>query len=82
MILGIVLVVIGAYPWMYTSHIVGGQPGNEAAGMLGTIIFILIGIPGIVLTLIAVIYSFVLWFKKGSSHSSSSEAEINVERSE
>jgi hypothetical protein len=49
--IGLVMLVIGACPWLYTSFIVGGRPGNEGAGMLGTIIFILIGLPGFAITL-------------------------------
>lgn len=49
--IGYVMLAIGGFPWLYTWLLVGGRPSNEAAGMLGTIIFIIVGLPGMVLVL-------------------------------
>jgi hypothetical protein len=55
LIMGLAMLVIGGCPWLYTSYLIGGRPGNEGAGMLGTLIFILVGLPGLAITLIALI---------------------------
>ena len=52
LVVGIVALVIGGFPWAYTPLFVGGSPGNEGAGMLGTLLFILIGLPGLLMTLL------------------------------
>jgi len=48
---GVAMLVVGAFPWAYTGLLVGGSPGNEGAGMLGTLIFLLVGIPGLLVML-------------------------------
>ena len=48
---GVAMLVVGAFPWVYTGLLVGGSPGNEGAGMLGTLIFLVVGIPGLLVTL-------------------------------
>ena len=55
LMMGLAMLVIGGYPWIYTSYLIGGRPGNEGAGMLGTLIFIFVGLPGLAITLIALI---------------------------
>ncbi len=55
LIVGYIMLLIGGFPWLYTGLLVGGRPGNEGAGMLGTIIFILVGLPGIAITVTALI---------------------------
>jgi uncharacterized membrane protein YuzA (DUF378 family) len=49
--LGLLMLVVGGFPWIYTPCLTGGRPGNEGAGMLGTMIFIFVGLPGIATTL-------------------------------
>jgi len=55
LVVGLIALLIGGCPWVYTSYLVGGTPGNESAGMLGTLLFIFIGLPGLLLTLIGLI---------------------------
>lgn len=50
-----VMLFLGACPWLYTDYLVGGRPGNEGSGMLGTIIFILVGVPGFILTIVGLV---------------------------
>ncbi|MBI4528948.1 MAG: hypothetical protein HY695_34555 [Deltaproteobacteria bacterium] len=52
--LGVLMVVLGAIPWIYTPYLTGDRPGGEAAGMLGTILFITVGLPGLFVTVIAI----------------------------
>jgi uncharacterized iron-regulated membrane protein len=37
-------------PWLYTPALMHDRPDGEAAGMIGTIIFILVGWPGLVMS--------------------------------
>ncbi|WP_345989629.1 hypothetical protein WCX18_03535 [Sulfurimonas sp. HSL1-2] len=53
--IGIAMLAVGGFPWVYTDLLVGGRPGNEASGMLGTILFILVGVPGLVVTVTALV---------------------------
>lgn len=55
LVVGIVALAIGGFPWAYTPLLVHGSPGNEGAGMLGTLLFILIGLPGLLMTLIGLV---------------------------
>ncbi len=48
---GLLMLVVGGFPWAYTPLIIG-DGGMEGSGMLGTLIFIFIGIPGILATTI------------------------------
>ena len=50
--LGVLMLAAGGFPWIYTPYLTGDRPGGEAAGMIGTIIFLLVGLPGLVLTVI------------------------------
>ena len=52
---GWIMVVIGGFPWIYTPLIIPDR-GMEGSGMLGTILFITVGVPGIA----AIILSFFL----------------------
>ena len=49
---GALMLIAGACPWSYTGFIIGGSRGNEGAGMLGTLIFLFVGVPGCILTLV------------------------------
>lgn len=51
--MGLVMLAVGGYPWAYTPFLVGGRPGNEGAGMLGTSIFVFVGLPGIALIILS-----------------------------
>jgi len=51
--IGLFMLLIGGFPWIYTDMLVGGRPGNEGSGMLGTILFILVGLPGLAVTVTA-----------------------------
>ena len=46
--LGLLMLVVGGLPWVYTPYITGNR--QESAGMLGTCIFIYVGLPGIAST--------------------------------
>lgn len=50
---GFVLLLFGGFPWFYTPLIIPDR-GMEGSGMLGTILFIIVGIPGAA----AVLFSF------------------------
>ena len=63
-IVGLPMLVIGATSWFYTPLIIGGNPNNEGAGMLGTLIFIFIGIPGCITLLISIALSGWIRFRK------------------
>jgi hypothetical protein len=52
---GLLMLVAGAFPWAYTGWLVGGRPGNEGAGMLGTLLFLFVGIPGFTLTVVGLL---------------------------
>ena len=51
----LLLVLVGGFPWAYTPWLLGERPGSEGAGMFGTLIFIMVGVPGLALTVIAFI---------------------------
>ena len=52
---GLVMLVVGVFPWVYTEWLTGDRPGGESAGMLGTLLFVLVGVPGLVLTAAGVV---------------------------
>jgi hypothetical protein len=52
LVLGIIMLIVGAFPWAYTPLLIG-DGGMEGSGMLGTLIFLFVGLPGLVLTLLA-----------------------------
>jgi hypothetical protein len=66
LIVGLPMLVIGATSWFYTPLIIGGNPNNEGAGMLGTLIFIFIGIPGCITLLISIALCGWIRFRKKS----------------
>lgn len=45
---GLLLLLVGGCPWTYTPLFTGGS--NSSSGMMGTLIFIVIGLPGLALT--------------------------------
>ncbi|MDI6783973.1 MAG: hypothetical protein QME64_07765 [bacterium] len=53
---GLVMLVIGAFPWFYTPWLMGTRGGDEGSGMMGTLIFLLVGIPGLLLTIIGLFF--------------------------
>jgi len=63
-IVGLPMLVIGATSWFYTPLIIGGNPNNEGAGMLGSLIFIFIGIPGCITLLISIALYGWIRFRK------------------
>ena len=50
---GLVLLLIGGFPWAYTPYLTGDRSGGEAAGMLGTVLFIFAGLPGLAICIVA-----------------------------
>ncbi len=48
---GLLMLAVGAAPWIYTPWLTGDRRGGESAGMLGTILFLIVGVPGLLLTL-------------------------------
>ena len=51
--LGLTMLLIGGIPWAYT-RLIFGSANEEAWGMIGTIIFLFIGLPGLAVTGIGV----------------------------
>ena len=49
LIAGLSMLVVGGAPWLYTPLLIRDR-GLEGSGMLGTIIFITVGLPGLLLT--------------------------------
>lgn len=52
LITGLIMLAIGVFPWFYTPLLTGDRAGGESAGMLGTLICLLVGLPGLILTII------------------------------
>lgn len=46
---GLLLLLVGGFPWIYTPLIIQDR-GMEGSGMLGTMLFIVLGLPGLALT--------------------------------
>jgi hypothetical protein len=55
LITGLIMLVIGAFPWLYTPWLMGTRGGDEGSGMMGTMIFLFVGIPGLLLTILGFI---------------------------
>jgi hypothetical protein len=55
----LLMLLVGVFPWAYTGWIVGGSSGNEGAGMLGTLIFLFVGLPGFILAVASLIASWL-----------------------
>jgi len=53
---GLVMLAVGIFPWAYTPWLVGDRPGGEGAGMLGTIIFLTVGLPGVLVTIVGFLW--------------------------
>ena len=51
--IGLVMLVMGIFPWVSTPLLIRDR-GMEGSGMMGTLIFIFVGVPGIIWTLIGV----------------------------
>jgi len=49
---GLFLILFGGFPWLYTPMIIQDN-GMEGSGMLGTILFIVVGLPGIAALLLS-----------------------------
>jgi hypothetical protein len=54
LVIGLLMLAAGADPWLYTPALMHDRPGGAAAGMIGTLIFLFVGIPGVVITTIGV----------------------------
>jgi hypothetical protein len=52
--IGLLMLLAGGCPWLYTPLLTGGK-SNQASGMLGTVIFVLVGLPGLAVTAIGLI---------------------------
>ena len=52
LIIGLILLAVGGFPWLYTPLFFGDRPPttNEGSGMLGTLIFLFVGLPGLLMT--------------------------------
>lgn len=53
LVAGLAMLLVGGFPWAYTPLFFGSQ-NEEAWGMIGTIIFLLVGLPGLAVTGITV----------------------------
>ncbi len=52
LVVGLIFLAVGGFPWVYTPTLTGDlRPGGEGAGLMGTIIFLFVGIPGLLLTM-------------------------------
>jgi len=61
LVIGTTMIVFGLCPWWWLSiatWLSGGRPGNEGEGMFGFLIFLFVGLPGLVLTLIGLLGLF------------------------
>lgn len=52
---GVLLCLVGLFPWAYTPALMGDRPDGEGAGMMGTMIFIYVGLPGLALLAISLL---------------------------
>ena len=52
--IGLVMLALGASAWWWIPPVTGYRPGGESAGMLGTIVFLLLGLPGLGLIVAAI----------------------------
>ncbi len=52
---GLILLAIGGFPWLYTPLFFGKMPlaTDEGSGMLGTVLFLSVGLPGLAITFAA-----------------------------
>ncbi len=53
--LGVLMLAVGGCPWIYTPYLMDDRSGGEGAGMMGTAIFIVVGLPGLVVALIGLV---------------------------
>jgi len=51
---GLVMLLVGGFPWLYTPLFFGGE-SNSSSGMLGTIIWLFIGLPGLIIAAIGLV---------------------------
>ena len=58
LLIGLVMLAIGGFPWAYTPWLMGTRGGDEGSGMMGTLIFICVGMPGLAATLVGLFYTF------------------------
>jgi hypothetical protein len=47
LVAGLLLLAIGVDPWLYTPALMHDRPNSESAGMTGFIIFLFVGLPGL-----------------------------------
>ena len=59
---GLVMLAVGIFPWIYTGLLIGDH-GGEGSGMLGTILFVTVGVPGLIVTLVGL--GLRLWDRIG-----------------
>jgi hypothetical protein len=52
--MGLLMLLVGGCPWLYTPLFTGGK-SNQASGMFGTVIFLLVGLPGLTVTAIGLV---------------------------
>jgi hypothetical protein len=52
-VVGLLLLLIGGCPWVYTPLFYGGE--NSSSGMMGTMIFLLVGLPGLTVAIIGLV---------------------------
>ena len=50
LISGLIMILVGGFPWLYTELMIGDR-GMEGSGTLGTLLFLLVGVPGVLVTL-------------------------------
>lgn len=52
---GLVCVVLGGFPWIYTPLLTGRRAGSAASTLLGALIFLVMGLPGVVLAVVGLL---------------------------
>jgi hypothetical protein len=53
---GLLLLAVGGLSWCYLPWLMGTRGGDEGSGMIATLIFILVGLPGLIAVLMGLFY--------------------------
>jgi len=53
---GLLMLAVAGLPWLYALVLPGARPGDEATGMLMTLLLILVGLPGLFLTVAGLLW--------------------------
>ena len=56
LVTGLLMLAVAGLPWLYGLTVPGAWPGDEAAGMLLTILLFVVGLPGLFLTVAGLLW--------------------------